>query len=141
MANEIAGFKARILLSTATGGTAAALANLRNFTIDYTMGTIDVTTHQSSGIREVIAGISQWAGGAEVFSVTSAATHKAVFDVLVGRTKIDMEFYPTGSSSDGYFSGSGFVSGWNLDSPETDGLGVSVSYEGTGALTRSSSST
>lgn len=141
MANEIAGYKARLKLSTSTGGSVSALASLRNFRITHSMNPIDVTTHESSGISDFIAGVSQWDGSAELFSVTSNATHKAVFDVLSGKTKVDGEFLPTGSSSDGYYSGSLFVTSWGLNSPETDGLGASVNFQGTGALTRSSSST
>jgi len=141
MANEIAGFKARLKLSTSTGGSVTALASLRNFQISGTMNPIDVTTHESSGISDFIAGVSQWSGSAEVFKVVSNATHKAVYDVFSGKTKVDGEFLPTGSSSDGYWSGSLLISGWTLNSPENDGLGASVSFQGTGALTRSSSST
>lgn len=141
MANEIAGYKARLKVSTSTAGSVAALASLRNFTINAQLNPIDVTTHESSGISDFIAGVSQWSGSAELFSVTSNATHKGVYDVLAGKIKVNGEFLPTGSSSDGLYSGELFITSWGLNSPENDGLGASVSFQGTGALTRSSSST
>jgi len=141
MANEIAGYKAVLLFSTSTGGTKTDIASLRNFTINHTLGTIDVTTHESSGVRALIAGVSEWSGSAETLHVTSNATHKAAYDVLVNKTKVDTEFYPTGSSSDGYWTGECFITDWSLSSPDTDANAASISFEGTGALTRSSSST
>jgi predicted secreted protein len=141
MANEIAGYKAVILFSTSTGGTKTDIASLRNFSIDHSLSTIDVTTHESSGVRALIAGVTQWSGSAETLHVTSNATHKAAFDVLTNKTKVDTEFYPTGSSSDGFWTGECFLTGWSFSSPEEDANAVGITFEGTGALTRSSSST
>ena len=76
MANEIAGFKGVLLLSTSTGGTKTDIASLRNFSIDHSLSTVDVTTHESSGARVLIAGVTQWSGSAETLHVTSNATHE-----------------------------------------------------------------
>ena len=141
MANEIAGQKGVILFSTSTGGSLTDLASLRNFEISREMDTIDVTSKESSGIRAFVAGHSQWSGTAETLHVTSNATHKAAYDLLNARTKADTEFYPTGSSSDGYWTGEMFITGWSLSSPMEDANAANITFQGTGALTRSSSST
>ena len=141
MANEIAGYKGELLFSTATGGTKTAIASLRNFSIDHSHDPVDVTTHESSGVRTFIKGVTQWSGSAETLHVISAATHKAAFDVLTNGTKVDAEFYPTGSSSDGYWTGECFLTSWGFASPEEDANAVSISFQGNGALTRTSSST
>jgi hypothetical protein len=102
---------------------------------------IDATSHDSSGTREVIQGVDQWNGTAELLHVQTEATHQELFDVLLGKTLIDFEFVPTGSSSDGSYSGTGFVSGYDVSSPGEDALGASLSFVGSGQLVRNSSST
>lgn len=139
--SAIAGYKGVVTNSTSTGGSVTALAEVRDFTISVEHTEIDATSHDSSGSREVIAGTDQWSGTADMLHIQSNATHKAAFDLLVAKTKADFEFYPTGSSSDGYYSGSGYFTGFELGSPNEDALNTRVSFVGTGALSRSSSST
>ena len=140
--SAIAGYKGVFGFSTSsTGGTISELGELRNFSVTFEHTEIDATSHESSGFREVIGGIASWSGDAEHLHVMGNATHKAVFDLLSGKTKVDMEFFPTGSSSDGYYSGDGYFTNWNLSSPNEDALATNISFVGTGALTRSSSST
>ncbi len=101
-----------------------------------------MTNHDSSGSREIIAGIDQWSGGGEVNYVTSTDTsnHGVLFDLLVGKTRVDFEFLPTGSSSEGYFSGTGYVSGFNMSAPTEEALSASLTFVGNGAFARSASS-
>ena len=139
--NGIAGFKGMIALSSADAAASSDIAEIRNFTIDTSMTTIDVTTHDSSGHRDKVAGIQQWSGTAEYLQVMSNAGHKSVADVMLGRVRVDGYFYPTGSSSDGYFNGDMYLTGWGLAHPNEDALAANITFEGTGALTRSSSST
>ena len=93
------------------------------------------------GHRDKVAGIQQWSGTAEYLQVMSNAGHKSVADVMLGRVRVDGYFYPTGSSSDGYFNGDMYLTGWGLAHPNEDALAANITFEGTGALTRTSSST
>jgi TP901-1 family phage major tail protein len=140
--SAVAGYKALLLASTASGQTAAQLAELKDYNIDVSHAEIDVTNHDSSGTREIIAGIDQWTGGGEINYVTSSsgANHAALYDVLVNKVQVDFEFLPTGSSSDGYFSGTGYVSGFNMTAPTEDALNASLTFAGNGAFARSASS-
>lgn len=135
--SAVAGYKGILAASTAAGGSVTALAEVRNFELSMDHTPIDATSHDSSGDRELIAGLGHWTGTAEFLHVQANATQQEAHDVLAGRTKVDFEFYPTGSSGDGYYSGSGFFTGWNLSSPNEDANAVNVSFEGTGALSRS----
>ena len=139
--SAVAGYSGEILFSTATGGSLTKIAEIRNFNLTLTHAEIDVTSHDSSGAREVIGGVTNWAGTADYLNVVSNATHKAVFDLVNAKTKLDMEFYPTGSSSDGLWGGSGFLTSWDVASPNADATLSNLSFVGTEALTRSSSST
>ena len=139
--SALAGYKAALFYSTSTGGALARLAELRDFTLSLEHAEIDGTSHDSSGTREVIAGTNSWNGSADVLMVMANAGHKAAFDLLTAKTKLDLEFYPTGSSSDGYYSGEAFFTTFELGAPNDDALATSLNFVGTGALTRSSSST
>jgi len=139
--SAIAGYRALLNVSTSTGGTLAQVAELKDYTIDVSHAEIDVTSHDSSGSREIIAGIDSWEGSGELNFVIENTNHQGLFDVMVGKTKIDFEFLPTGSSSDGYFTGEGYVSGFSMSAPTQDALGASVTFIGNGQLVRSSSST
>lgn len=141
MTNAIAGYNAKLMTSTSTGGSVTALAELRDYTLSVEHAEIDATSHDSSGDREIIAGVGSWSGSADLLHVMSNATHKAAFDLLTSRTKVDAEFYPTGSSSDGHFSGEMFFTSFELSAPNEDALAVGLSFMGTGALARNSSST
>ena len=139
--SAIAGYKAALFVSTSTGGAVARLAELKDYTLTVNHTEIDATSHDSSGVREVIAGITDWSGSANLLHIMADAKHKGIFDLMFTRVKAKFEFYPTGSSSDGNYTGEGFFTGFELGAPGEDALGNSVSFVGTGALTRSSSST
>lgn len=139
--SALAGYKAVLALSTSTSGSVTKIAELRDYTMSVEHAEIDATSHDSSGDREIIAGTGSWSGSAELLSVIADATQKAAFDLVTARTKVDAEFYPTGSSSDGLFSGQMFLTGFDMSAPNDDALGTSISFAGTGVLTRSSSST
>ena len=137
----LAGYKAALFFSTSTGGALTRIAEMRDYTLSAEHAEIDGTSHDSSGDREVIAGTGSWSGSAELLTVIANATHKSAFDLLTARTKFDAEFYPTGSSSDGLFSGQMFMRTHEQSSPNEDALATNISFVGTGVLTRSSSST
>jgi predicted secreted protein len=102
---------------------------------------IDVTSHDSSGTREIISGIDQWSGTAEMLHVMTSGgpgSANAIFDVMVGKTLVDFEFYPTGSSQDGWYEGSGFFTGFELNAPIEGALATNLSIVGSGQLTRQS---
>lgn len=140
MSNALAGYKAKLLSSTSTGGAVTAIAELRDFTLSVAHAEIDATSHDSSGDREIIAGSGSWNGTADLLHVTANQSQKNVFDLLVSRVKVDTEFYPTGSSSDGFFNGEIFFTGFDLSAPNDDAAATALTFAGNGVLTRGSSS-
>lgn len=134
--SAVAGYKGIFKSSTAAGGGKTTLGELRSFSLSVEHAEIDATSHDSSGDREVIAGVGSWSGSAEALHLQGDTEHNELFDVLVNRTKVDFEWYPTGSSGDGYYSGSGYFSSWEVSAPNEDAAAVNVGLVGTGALTR-----
>lgn len=140
--SALAGYKGLLTTSTASGGSKARLAEVMDYTLTVEHAEIDATSHDSSGTREVIAGIDSWSGSAELLHIqagSSVGTVNALLDVLLGKTLIDFEFAPTGSTADGTYSGSGFVTNFEVNAPGEDALNTSISFVGTGAIVRNSS--
>lgn len=140
--SAVAGFKGIVKASSATStGPVIDIAEVREFTITREMSEIDATSHDSSGQRETIPGTRSWNGAAEYLQVMGSSQHQNLFDSIDSSDPLLWEFYPTGSSSDGYFDGDAHITSWELASPNEDALLTNVNFVGTGALTRSSSST
>lgn len=137
---SISGVKGKIATSTSTGGSKFTIAELRDWNLSGEHGTFDATSKDSSGARESIAGITQWSGSANhLYAATTSQTH--LFDTLNNRAKIDFEFYPAGTSSSfPIFSGTGWITSWDFNSPNEDVTDVNADFEITGALTKSTSS-
>jgi len=141
--SAIAGYKG-VFSMTSTSTAAAGLseiAEVRNFTITVEHAEIDATSHDSSGDREVIAGTGSWNATAELLHVQASTDQQAIFDAITGRVLTYAEWYPTGSSSDGMYSGIGFLTNWELNSPNDDASNTSIGFVGSGVLARTSSST
>ena len=140
--SSLAGYKGLLTVSTASGQTKTRLAEVTDWSMSIEHSEIDATSHDSSGTREVIAGIDSWSGSAELLHVMTsggAGSANAVYDVIVNKVLVDFEFAPTGSTAGGTYSGSGYVTDFEVGAPGEDALNTSLSFVGTGALTRNSS--
>ncbi len=135
----IAGYKAKVETSTATGQAKTEIGELRDYTLTGTHDTFDATSHDSSGERERIGGITGWTGSAEALFVDDAASQRQIFDALNGQTKVDFQFMPVGSSSGDHWTGSGFITGHELTGPNEDAAALAIEMEGTGVLTHTTS--
>jgi predicted secreted protein len=128
------------LYSAASTGTLARIAEVREFSVTEEMTEIDATSHDSSGHREVIAGIRRWSGTAAYLYAGDNATQKEMFNVLVGGIQCDFEFYPAGSSGTfPIFTGTGYVTSWELSGPNEDAMAQNLAFVGTEALAMSTS--
>ena len=137
----IAGYKALVKTSTSsTGGTLTTIAELRDYTLTGTHDTFDATSHDSSGERERIGGITGWTASAEALFVDDNTSQRQMFDALNGQTKINISFLPVGSSSaNDSWEGTGFITGHELTGPNEDAAAMSIEIEGTGVLTLTTS--
>ena len=136
--SAVAGYKALMQTSTASGQNSSTVAELTDYTLTTNHAEIDATSHDSSGTREIIAGVDSWEGSATLQHVQDETSHQELHDVLTGKTKLDFVFIPTGSTGDGTFSGSGFVTTYEVTAPNEDSLGANVNFAGTQGLTRNS---
>jgi TP901-1 family phage major tail protein len=131
----IAGYSG--FLYAGTTGAAVKVAELREWTVTTEMSEIDATSHDSSGYREVIAGIRSWSGSAEYLFVAAATNQTQLHDILVGGTKGDFEFYPAGSSATfPIYTGEAYMTSWEISGPNEDAIAASIGFVGTGVLTQ-----
>lgn len=135
----IAGYAAKVAISSAAGSTKAELGELRDYTLTGTHDTFDATSHDSSGERERIGGITGWTGSAESLYLDDNVSQRIVFDALNGQTKVDFQFAPVGSSSGDHWTGSGFITSHELTGPNEDAAALAIEMEGTGVLTHTTS--
>lgn len=99
--------------------------------------TIDITSMDSSGWRELNVADKSWSLSIEAFYDDSGAeNHQDVYDDLTGGSSHTL-LLSTGVTGSVTYGGSGFPTSLEVDSSKGSGVTVSVSYEGTGTLTKS----
>lgn len=132
----IAGYKAKLYVSTDGGNTYNLVGEVRNLTLRVEADNIDVTSHDSAGWREFIQGLKQWTATAEALYVDTNAQQDAVYAALTGGTVIDLRIYAEEASGKEQWEGEARVTSWELSGPNDDAAVVNLEFQGTGALTK-----
>lgn len=107
----------------------AALAGIGSWEINATGEVADTTGMDSSGARELVAGITGWGGS---FEATWDSTDTP-FTSLAAGTSFTGTFY-CHSASTINFVGDCIVTGFRMRTDITDKISYAVDFEGTGAL-------
>jgi hypothetical protein len=136
-------------MATLTGNNGAITINsanvlsVRNFTIDVKADTIETTT-MGVDVRTYVAGLSAFSGSADVyFDATDYDTYESTFNPtagLVGASGVAGKFYIESnysSTSDYAFTGNIIVTGYSVKSSMDGMVEASISFQGTGATTYS----
>jgi predicted secreted protein len=108
-------------------------------TLDVAMDTIDISTKDSSGNREIIGGQKSFTLSADgLMDFTSKATTTdpdEIFTNLTNRTSVTFTFAL--DTAAGYkYTGSGFITSLSISGGVEDAPTFSVSIDGTGSLTQ-----
>ncbi len=139
MTQAVPGYKAIVSASTSTGGAKTRIAELQDVSWEDTHGTFDATSHDSSGERERIGGITDFEAAISGLWKDDDATQVALFDAINNRTRVDVELQPAGSSGANLWQRSGFVSKWSIGGPAEGAAVFSAGVVGSGASVASSS--
>jgi TP901-1 family phage major tail protein len=112
------------------------IAHLTSNSLTFDMSTRDASTKDSNGWKESLEGQKSFSGSAEGFFAEDASYgYEDLFGVFAARTKVVVT-WTTDISGDNEYSGSCYIT--SLE--RTDGLEesstFSVSFEGTGAVTK-----
>ena len=113
-----------------TGGSVAVIPELKGWSVEETLDTIEDTAMGDS-VKTFKAGLKSWTGTIEM---NYDPTNAAQIDLLIGES-IDVEFYPDSGTAGTKFTGTGIVTSHSRSGAMGDMVGSSVSLQGTGALT------
>lgn len=138
-------------MATLTGNNGAIVLNgnnvaaVRNFSIEMTADTIE-TSVMGTDVRTYVAGMSQFSGSADVyFDAADFDTYETTFNPtsgLVGASGVAVKLYIQenySSTSDYAFTGNVIVTGYTVNSSLDGMVEASISFQGTGAATYSTS--
>ena len=130
-------------VSPTSGGTEAKLMHSQSVTLDVSMDTIDITTKDSSGRQELLAGLTSFSLSSDgLMDFNPTVVGDTEFDELflqgyTNRTPVTFIFtLGTTNSGDYTFSGSGIITALSISGGVEDAPTYSVSIQGSGALTK-----
>ena len=130
-------------ISPSDGATPTKTMHSQSVTLDVSMDTIDITTKDSAGRQELLAGLTSFSlssDGLMDFNPTTVADTE--FDELflqayTNRTKVQFIFtLATTNTGDYTFSGSGVVTALSISGGVEDAPVYSVSIQGSGLLAK-----
>jgi hypothetical protein len=136
-------------MATLTGNNGAitlngnSVAAVRNFSVEMTADTIETTT-MGVDVRTYVSGLSSFSGSADVyFDAADFDTYESSFNPtagLVGASGVAVKLYIQenySSTSDYAFTGNVIVTGYTVNSSMDGMVEASISFQGTGATTYS----
>tara|TARA_R110002020_G_scaffold92169_5_gene223338 strand:+ start:8478 stop:8915 length:438 start_codon:yes stop_codon:yes gene_type:complete len=134
-----------ILEANLTGGstTTTPFAASSSATFNVNQETIDVTNKDSSGRKEFLNGVTSWTMDCECYTIALGSddceTKEAIVAAVDG-TKIYIRFNDkSGQTNSKNYHGYGFVTSISQNASVNEWSTYSVSIQGTGALTMTSS--
>ncbi len=108
------------------------VAEIASWSLDLGVGNIDVTTFDSNGWKEFLAGLKEWSGSFEGnYKPDDTAGQKALITAWVNGTTVNLVLKVNDTVS---FSGNALIKP-KFDVKVDDKAGVSFDFQGTGALT------
>ena len=138
-------------MATMTGNNGAvtlnsvAIAAVRNFSVEMTADTIETST-MGTDVRTYVSGLSSFSGSADVyFDNSQFDTAESTFNPtagLVGAAGVAVKLYLEenySSTSDYAFTGNVIVTGYTVNSSFDGMVEASISFQGTGGTTYSTS--
>jgi predicted secreted protein len=136
-------------MATLTGNNGALMLNsvsiaaVRNFSVELAADTIE-TSVMGTDVRTFLTGLSQFSGSADIyFDAADFDTYETSFNPtagLVGASGVAVKFYIQenyASTSDYAFTGNVIVTGYTVNSSFDGMVEASISFQGTGATTYS----
>lgn len=108
------------------------VAEIKSWSLELSVDTIDVTSFSSGGWKEIIAGIKEWSGSAEGnWDMTDTQGQKALQDALLGGTTVTINLYIDSTKR---YSGTAYIKSVSVEAAADDVVSVSFDFEGTGQL-------
>lgn len=115
---------------------AVQITHLTTCSLSMSGETIDVTSFDSSDWKDFLFEDKSWTIEAEAFLAFDGAENinELVDDFLAGTSQVVL--LTTGETGDTTFTGSAYITACNVSNAKGSASTVSVTYQGTGALTK-----
>mgnify|MGYP001501953160 FL=1 len=125
------------VLKIKVNGTDTPIGEVRSFNIETALGTIDASTLATEW-KKYLVGQASWSGTLELFyDPTNTAQSTLVANAMAGAL-CNITVQPLGAGAGKtQLSGTCYVTGMTISGATEDAVGLSVSYQGTDALTLS----
>ena len=121
--------------SVSYGG--ATVAAVRSFTLDTESQTIESTAMGSAGnARTYLGGLTQFSGSMDVYQIDDDAEQTALLAAAQGGAEATLVLYPSGSGIGISLTRQVVITGHSLTSSFDGMVEGSISFQGSGALTR-----
>ncbi|HXK90284.1 MAG TPA: hypothetical protein PL027_09855 [Thermosynergistes sp.] len=125
------------VLKIKVNGTDTPIGEVRSFNIETALGTIDASTLATEW-KKYLVGQASWSGTLELFyDPTNTAQSTLVANAMAGAL-CNITVQPLGAGTGKtQLSGTCYVTGMTISGATEDAVGLSVSFQGTDALTLS----
>ena len=121
------------IVSVKSGGGFVAVAGQRSVSLERNMETMETTTKDSNGYKEFVSGLKDWSISADGVIINSDAGFNALEEAYVSGEEVEIQI-STGSSSN--YTGKAIITSFPIEAPYDDLATYSLSFQGTGALTK-----
>tara|TARA_R100000655_G_scaffold34069_1_gene66708 strand:- start:1079 stop:1549 length:471 start_codon:yes stop_codon:yes gene_type:complete len=137
-------------ISEDSGSSYDTIMFLTSANLSMSMDVRDISNKSSAGWKEILEAQKSWSLSGDGFVTYSTLADSdntgTIVDFVTNRTKIYVKFTIgsynastgafTGNSGDAEYSGAAYVTSVEQSSGVEDNLGFSISFEGTGAITK-----
>ena len=131
----ITGEKAVVKIKPSVG-TSTIVKEMNSWELNIKADTVDTTSFDSEGWAENEASLKSWDCSLEGFyNSTDLTGQKAIMTAMLAREKIDIELYFDKASETADFTGKVLITDFKTGAKVKDGINVSYSCTGSGALT------
>ena len=111
-----------------------AIASVRSFTLDQETQTIESSVMGTTG-RTYLAGLTQFSGTMDVYLRDEDDGQNSLFSAI-GANTAAIELYPSGETTGVKLSGNVIITGHSITSNFDGMVEASITYQGSGSLTK-----
>ena len=123
------------LMGVYVDGVEVAVATSFDLTVN--AAEIDISSKDSAGWKDILAGQMDWSVSVDgLFSLSATEGMKEQFDELISRASVNLKM-STNVSGDYYFHGTAYCTSISMNAPKEDKPTWSATFVGSGALTKS----
>lgn len=109
------------------------VAGQRSVSLERNMETMETTTKDSNGYKEFVSGLKDWTISADGVIVQSDAGFTALEDAYLSGEPVEVQI-STGTTN--VYKGLAIITSFPIEAPYDDLATYSLSFQGTGALTK-----